>query len=125
MLTVGGIDSFEYHEGPCDTQRKGINVFDMSSVTWGSVYDAAVSPYTVPQLVVANIGRIVRLLSSCIGGTSSCQPSTSDNILPRPRGNVTAKSSSAGFSQPGLVVLFNPSASSPSKLPSPPQKQAR
>ena len=55
MLTVGGVPSFDHLEG-CDTQRKGINVFDMSSVTWGSVYNASAGPYTVPTLVVANIG---------------------------------------------------------------------
>lgn len=56
MLTVGGIDSFNFQEGPCDTQRKGVNVFDMSSITWGSVYNATAGPYTVPELVVTNIG---------------------------------------------------------------------
>lgn len=56
MLTVGGSNSFKLQEGPCDPQRKGVNVFDMSSVTWGSVYNATAGPYTVPELVIANIG---------------------------------------------------------------------
>ena len=56
MLTVGGAKSFEFQQGPCDTQRKGVNIFDMSSATWGSVYNATAGPYTVPELVVANIG---------------------------------------------------------------------
>lgn len=56
MLTVGGINTFNFQEGLCDPQRKGVNVFDMSSVTWGSVYNATAGPYTVPELLIANIG---------------------------------------------------------------------
>lgn len=56
MLTVGGSRSFQFQEGPCDYQRKGVHVFDMSSLTWGSVYNATAGSYTVPELVVANIG---------------------------------------------------------------------
>lgn len=56
MLSVGGTRTYKYTEAPCDFESKGINVLDMSSITWGSAYNATTDPYTVPAAVVAHIG---------------------------------------------------------------------
>ena len=47
MLTVGGLASVNQTQGrpginvsPCDWEVKGVGVLDISSITWGSVYNA-------------------------------------------------------------------------------------
>ena len=70
------------HKGPCDWQRKGVNVFDMSAATWGSVYSTKTSAYTVPSAVVSKIG------GTGMGGAKAFQPV-------------------GGFEQKGLADLFN------------------
>ena len=56
LITVGGTANSHYGTPPCDWERKGVGVLDMSGVTWGSVYDAAPADYQVPARVVAAIG---------------------------------------------------------------------
>lgn len=63
MLTVGGVASESQFEGlpgvnhsPCDWEVKSIGVLDMSTLFWGSVYDAGAPPYEVPDEVVSVVG---------------------------------------------------------------------
>ncbi len=43
-------------QGSCDWESKGVSIFDMSNITWGSVYDANAAPYLVPNQIVGKIG---------------------------------------------------------------------
>ena len=56
MLTVGGIGNNPLTSGPCDYQTKGVNIFDLSTLRFGSVYDVNAPPYVVPPQLVAKIG---------------------------------------------------------------------
>ncbi len=56
MLSVGGISSFNTIAAPCDVETKGVEMFDMSSITFGTVYNQSAPSYTVPTVVVAKIG---------------------------------------------------------------------
>lgn len=56
MVSVGGIASFNTMTAPCDWETKGVEIFDMSSVTFGSYYNQSAPSYTVPTAVVAKIG---------------------------------------------------------------------
>ena len=63
MLTVGGVASTTQMQGrpginvsPCDWEVKGIGVLDISSMIWGSVYNAHAPPYEVPQKIVSVVG---------------------------------------------------------------------
>ena len=63
MLTVGGLASVKQEQGledgnigSCDWEIKSVGVFDISRLTWGSVYNATSPPYEVPDQVVAMIG---------------------------------------------------------------------
>lgn len=56
MLTVGGITDNALRTGPCDYQTKGVNIFDLSTLQFGSVYDAQAPPYVVPSPVLRKIG---------------------------------------------------------------------
>ena len=63
MITVGGAANTNYNATPCDWEYKGVGVFEMSDMIWGSVYDAFAGEYAVPSLVVVTIGgRYVRRL---------------------------------------------------------------
>ena len=87
MITVGGAANYDYTSGFCDFERMGVGVFDISSSTWGSVYDADAEDYTVPDLVVQQIG-----------GTKD--------------GGATKTVPSYGFSQQGVAKIFGAPASS-------------
>jgi len=56
MVTVGGITNNPLGSGPCDYQTKGVNIFDLSALQWGSVYDANAPPFAVPSQISAKIG---------------------------------------------------------------------
>jgi len=72
----------QYDQLPCDWETKGVGVFDLSDLTWGSVYNAHAGNYTVPSRVSAKIGGTTN------GGATMLQPSP-------------------GFDQEGLSTLFN------------------
>ncbi|KAI9931940.1 hypothetical protein MW887_009441 [Aspergillus wentii] len=55
MLTVGG-SSTDALTAACDWETKGVAVYDISSLTWGSTYDASASAYEVPSLVYDTVG---------------------------------------------------------------------
>lgn len=55
LLTIGGIVDFNYSNN-CDWEFKGIGVMDISTLTWGSVFDANPKPYEVPGVVFKDIG---------------------------------------------------------------------
>lgn len=52
MITVGGMST----SVPCDWESKGVAVLDLSTILWGSVYNANNVNYTVPNQVLATIG---------------------------------------------------------------------
>lgn len=66
----------------CDWELKGVGILDLSTKTWGSVYNANAKAYTVTQEIVDKIG-----------GTTS--------------GGATTTSPAAGFAEEGLRELFN------------------
>jgi len=80
MLTVGGNLNNNVTKG-CDWETKGVAIMDMSSKTWGSVYDAYAAPYEVTQDIV-----------DVIGGST--------------RGGSTLKAPKDGFSDPAVSALF-------------------
>ncbi|KAL9120371.1 MAG: hypothetical protein Q9187_003073 [Circinaria calcarea] len=56
MLTVGGIGNNPLTSGPCDYQTKGVNIFDLSTLQFRSVYNVNAPPYVVPAPIIAKIG---------------------------------------------------------------------
>ncbi len=56
MITVGGATNDDWHDPPCDWETKGVGVFDLSDLVWGSVYNASAPAYAVPSLIAARIG---------------------------------------------------------------------
>lgn len=56
MLTVGGAATVANKFAPCDWQLKGVGVFDISTLIWGSVYDMNAPAYEVPAQVISTIG---------------------------------------------------------------------
>jgi hypothetical protein len=40
----------------CDWEAKSVAIYDLSNLTWGSVYTADDDPYIVPDIVFAAIG---------------------------------------------------------------------
>lgn len=55
MLTVGGNLSNNLTAG-CDWHTKGVGMLDLTTNTWGSVYNAYAAPYEITQLIVDVIG---------------------------------------------------------------------
>ncbi|KAL9600538.1 MAG: hypothetical protein Q9179_003180 [Wetmoreana sp. 5 TL-2023] len=94
LLTVGGVASVPQKWGhpdtnvsPCDWETKGVGVLDLTTITWGSVYNAHAAAYGVPEKVLATIG-----------GDSA--------------GNATLTAPPAGFADAGLASLFGVKPSS-------------
>ena len=63
MLTVGGVAAASQMQGlysadppTCDWEVKGVGVYDMSDLVWGSVYNATAPAYEVPDLIISTIG---------------------------------------------------------------------
>ena len=65
LLTVGGLESIEQIEKspnntdgllPCDWEIKGVGVLNISSIHWGSAYDAEAPSHEVPTQVFSTIG---------------------------------------------------------------------
>ena len=55
MVTVGGFRTANLTNG-CDWEARGVAIYDLSSLTWGSVFTFPDTPYTVPEPVVRVIG---------------------------------------------------------------------
>lgn len=88
MLTVGGVAAASQMQAlysaslpTCDWEVKGVGVYDMSDLVWGSVYNVTTPAYEVPDAVVSTIG------GSRIGGATLRMPPSN-------------------FSQNGLARLF-------------------
>ncbi|MCJ1270815.1 hypothetical protein MMC22_010712 [Lobaria immixta] len=81
LLTVGGIVNFNLTGQDCDWEYRGVGVMDISTLTWGSVFNPNPDPYEVPALVYGNIG-----------GSG--------------QGKATKLTPSNGFSSAGLAGLF-------------------
>jgi hypothetical protein len=91
MLTVGGSLNLNVTSG-CDWETKGVAIIDLSTKTWGSVFNAKAPAYTVTQDTV-----------DVIGGT--------------PKGNATMLAPVGGFANAQLNTIFFPpkkTAASPS-----------
>ncbi|ETI28220.1 hypothetical protein G647_00669 [Cladophialophora carrionii CBS 160.54] len=81
MITVGGGGKSSNISSDCDWEQKSLAVLDLSTIKWGSVYDAAAPAFEVPEAVVKVIG----------GG---------------PSGNATKLEPDGGWDQTGLSNLF-------------------
>ena len=55
LLTVGGLLSFNVQNG-CDWETESVGIMDLSTKTWGSVYNAHAAPYLVTSDTVSVIG---------------------------------------------------------------------
>jgi hypothetical protein len=55
MITVGGSNTSKISDN-CDAADHGLAVFDLTDLTWGSVYDAKAPAYGVPQEVINLVG---------------------------------------------------------------------
>jgi Kelch motif len=56
MITVGGGGKYTNITSDCDWEVKSLAVLDLSTIGWGSVFDANAPNYEVPSAVVAVIG---------------------------------------------------------------------
>lgn len=92
MLTIGGNTTNEQ----CDWEIKGVAILDMSTITWGSVYNAYAPEYLVPTPIV-----------DWLGGS--------------PSGGATIKSPVLGYNQTGLAEVFNTTRAQPSLSATPSQ----
>ncbi|OAL21572.1 hypothetical protein AYO22_07968 [Fonsecaea multimorphosa] len=81
MITVGGGGKSSNITSDCDWEDKSLAVLDLSTIGWGSVFDAAAPHYDVPDDVVQAIG----------GG---------------PAGNATKNQPTGGWAESGLSELF-------------------
>ncbi|KAI9778897.1 MAG: hypothetical protein M1839_007860 [Geoglossum umbratile] len=94
LLSVGGFSTFNLSTS-CDWEDKGVHIFDMSQLSWGSLYNAYAENYTVPVQVVRQIGG-------------------------SPSGSATMTAPISGFTSPPFAQLFGQSNSTNStKLPIP------
>ncbi|CAD6584293.1 MAG: hypothetical protein ASARMPRED_001726 [Alectoria sarmentosa] len=100
MLTVGGVAAASQMQGlysevlpTCDWEIKGVGVYDISELVWGSVYNATAPAYEVPDRVI-----------SAIGGNRM--------------GGATMKMPSSNFSQNGLARIFGVDPTDDTEAPS-------
>ncbi|TVY82131.1 Kelch repeat-containing protein [Lachnellula suecica] len=93
MLTVGGSGSTEFKS--CDWETKGVAVYDLTTLTWGSEYDFDALDYGVPAPI-----------TSIIGGNYN--------------GSANITQPIGGFTTPELAALFkeNRLEETPPKTPS-------
>lgn len=64
MLTVGGAGAASITKD-CDWERKGVAVYDLSKLSWGSTFVHDAAAYEVPSRVTSKIGgTYVQLLYS-------------------------------------------------------------
>ncbi|KAF2405298.1 hypothetical protein EJ06DRAFT_19966 [Trichodelitschia bisporula] len=56
LLTVGGTANANATAFQCDWENKGVGIMDLSTKTWGSVFNANAAPYTVGTDIVAKVG---------------------------------------------------------------------
>ncbi|OAL30118.1 hypothetical protein AYO20_08921 [Fonsecaea nubica] len=81
MITIGGGGKSHNISSDCDWEDKSLAVLDLSTIGWGSVFDAAAPKFDVPDDVVKAIG----------GG---------------PAGNATKSEPDGGWAESGLSELF-------------------
>jgi hypothetical protein len=55
MITIGGVNDSDLLRG-CDWETKSVAIYDLSALTWGSVYNAFAPKYQVPALIYHVIG---------------------------------------------------------------------
>jgi hypothetical protein len=55
MITVGGVNDTVLNRG-CDWETRSVAIYDLATLTWGSVFDANAQPYFVPGKVSVVIG---------------------------------------------------------------------
>ncbi|KAI9777407.1 MAG: hypothetical protein M1839_008920 [Geoglossum umbratile] len=99
LLTVGGYSSLNLTSG-CDWEDKGVGIYDLSTLIWGSRYNAYAPEYLIPTPVVSMIGGSIN-------------------------GSATMTSPAAGYTDLFFGHLFNkninpnPSTPSSSHTPTP------
>ncbi|KAF2812473.1 uncharacterized protein BDZ99DRAFT_518310 [Mytilinidion resinicola] len=90
LLTVGGNTTNEQ----CDWEIKGVAILDMSTITWGSVYDAFAPEYLVPTPI-----------TKWLGGS--------------PSGGATITAPAGGYNSTGLAQLMGVKRIWPTSAPPP------
>ncbi|KIW44883.1 uncharacterized protein PV06_03321 [Exophiala oligosperma] len=90
MITVGGGGKSSNISHDCNWEQKSLAVLDLSTISWGSVFDANAGQYDVPDDVVAAIG------GDPTGGATKTQPEAgwTDSSLSRLFSIKTATTSS-------------------------------
>lgn len=68
MVTIAGGGKSDNITADCDWETSGVAILDLSTITWGSFYDAYAQPYLVPSSVTAKIG------GNGTGGATKIQP---------------------------------------------------
>lgn len=55
MLSIGGFNPLDANKDATSTDPmpQGLQIFDLTEMTWSSKYDANAAPYTTPQVVKA------------------------------------------------------------------------
>lgn len=62
MITVGGAGTAAINKD-CDWELRGVAIYDLSTLAWGSKFDHDAAPYEVPPKIVNRIGgQYVQLL---------------------------------------------------------------
>ena len=56
MVTVGGIRNGTNTTWQCDWEYRGVAMFDLTTLGWGSVYDSTKPPYQVASKISAVVG---------------------------------------------------------------------
>ena len=56
MVTVGGIRNGTNATWQCDWEYRGVAMFDLTALGWGSVYDSGKPPYQVASKISAVVG---------------------------------------------------------------------
>lgn len=57
MITVGGAGSASITK-ECDWERKGVAIYDLSTLSWGSTFTHDAAAYEVPEKVTLKIGGV-------------------------------------------------------------------
>lgn len=62
MITIGGAGTAAINK-ECDWERKGVAIYDLTTLAWGSVFTHNAAPYEVPPKVTSRVGGVYVHLS--------------------------------------------------------------
>jgi hypothetical protein len=108
MLTVGGSLNQNVTSG-CDWEEKGVAIIDLSTKTWGSVFNAKAPAYTVTQDTVNVIGGTPKggaTMLAPVGGFANTQLNTI--FFPPKKAATPSGTGSAGGSSGSNTAVYSP-----------------